>query len=548
MKLLLLALDGLDPELVARWGDDLPHLTVLRREGIFSPIVSTIPPMTFPAWSTFLTGVNPGRHGIFDFTERLPGRLKLRFLNATRRRYPTFLKLISEQGFRVGSIGLPTTYPPEALSGYQISGFDTPLPSRADRSYLYPRSLADEIKANLGGYSFGNFNESRIGADWHSRVLRQLRAGIERKVRLVRFLEKRIPLDLLLLHVGETDTVGHHFWAFCDARSPRHLPTQDREVADAVRLIYHAADDLVGKVIQICNPDTTIVVSDHGMGGTSDRILYLNQFLAERGLLTFAKSRYPEVVGKLKSWGLRWVPYRYQQQIFKMMKGRIANEIESALRFGGIDWGRTLAYSEELNYYPAIYINRRQREPFGIVSEDRVAHVCDRIMQALLDWRDPADGGRIVRAVHRREEIYSGPETESAPDLILELNQPEGYSYALGRTLSAPERSAWRKLTPAEYLGCKGASMNGSHRAKGTFILHRADFDYTPPPDLSLADVAPLIFRIFRLNAPTWIEAERGLSLCADRSADPAGGEEFAAYTSEEEDSLRRQLTRLGYF
>ncbi len=548
MKLLLLALDGLDPDLVTRWGDDLPHLSVLRREGIFSPIASTIPPMTFPAWSTFLTGVNPGRHGIFDFTERSSGCLKLRFVNATRRCYPTFLKLISDQGFRVGSIGLPTTYPPEALSGYQISGFDTPLPSCADRSYVYPRHLADEINAHLGGYFFGNFNESRIESNWHSRVLRQLREGIERKVRLVQFLEKRIPLDLLLLHVGETDTVGHHYWAFCDARSPRHLPSRDREIADAVRLIYQAADDLVGKVMQICAPEATIVVSDHGMGGTSDRILYLNQFLSERGFLTFTKTRFPEVIGKLKSWGLKWMPYRYQQQVFKILKGKIAAEIESAVRFGGIDWEKTQAYSEELNYYPAVYINCRQREPFGIVSEDQFAEVQERVIGALLDWRDPQDGTRIVRAVHRREEIYSGPEIEFAPDLILELNQPDGYSYALGRSVSAPDRSAWRKLKPEEYLGSKGASMNGSHRANGTFILHHADFNDSPPPDISLADVAPLIFRIFRVKVPSWMEAEKRFSSQSVQLEDPTESREFTAYAPAEEDSLRRQLTRLGYY
>lgn len=548
MKLLILALDGLDPGLVTRWGDDLPNLSFLRREGFFSPIASTIPPMTFPAWSTFLTGVNPGRHGIFDFTERRPGYLKLRFINATRRRYPTFLKLISNQGFRVGSIGLPTTYPPEALSGYQISGFDTPVPSRADCSYAHPRGLADEINENLGGYFFGNFNESRIGSSWHSKVLRLLREGIERKVRLVQFLERRIPLDLLLLHVGETDTVGHHYWAFCDDRSPRHLPTRDRDVADAVHLIYQAADDLVGKVIRICEPETTIIISDHGMGGTSNRILYLNRFLAERGFLKFTESFFPSMVGKLKSWGLKWMPYRFQQQVFKILNGWVASEIESALRFGGIDWGKTQAYSEELNYYPAVYLHCKGRDPFGIVTGDQVAEVRDRVVQALLDWRDPLDGTRIVRNVHCKEEVYSGPEIESAPDLILELNQPEGYSYALGRTLFASNRSAWRLMKPDEYLGCKGASMNGSHRKNGTFLLHGAEFKYTPPPDFSLMDVAPLIFRIFLLNAPYWLEAERSSSTFVDPMENPVGGREYKTYTLEEEASLQRQLTRLGYY
>ena len=71
-KTVIVGFDGVDAKLTARWMDEgkLPNLAKLRAEGTFSPLRSTIPSQTPVAWSTFATGLNPGRHGIFDFLKR----------------------------------------------------------------------------------------------------------------------------------------------------------------------------------------------------------------------------------------------------------------------------------------------------------------------------------------------------------------------------------------------------------------------------------------------------------------------------------------------
>ncbi|RJP80606.1 MAG: hypothetical protein C4524_03095 [Candidatus Zixiibacteriota bacterium] len=545
MKLLILALDGFDPDLFARWRDRLPHLDRLARQGCWRPAASTVPPMTFPAWSTFLTGVDPGRHGIFDFTERLPGRLGVRFVNASRRSSPTFLRLASAAGWKVGSIGLPTTYPPEPLSGYQISGFDTPLPSKAEARYVHPRALAERLERELGGYYFGDFNESRIGRGWHRRVLGKLLEGMQRKTELVRFLQQEYPVDLLLLHVGETDTAGHHFWAFHDPDSPRHVAATDSELRDALFTVYRAADALAGEIFAQTQPETVLVISDHGMGGTSDRVLYLNRYLAECGLLRFAPHRaWTPWVGRVKIFGMRWLPYRMQQEVFRVAGGRLASGLESRQRFGGLDWAGTVAYSEELNYFPALWLNRRDREPFGTVAADRVEAATEQVIQALLAWKDPQDGSPVVRRVRRREEVYRGPETGSAPDLILELNRPQGYSYALGRSTSAEGRRSVRRLEPREYLGFKGGTMNGSHRPYGTFILHSGRPHPPLPDDVSLVDMAPLVLNFLGMEIPAWMRPDGGEISAAAPGIAPSAATELSR---REEAALRRRLTDMGY-
>jgi predicted AlkP superfamily phosphohydrolase/phosphomutase len=548
LKLLILALDGLDPDLFLNWKDRLPNLSSLASGGFSGRIASTFPPMTFPAWSTFLTGVNPGQHGIFDFTERTPDRSSVRFVNATRRRLPTFLRIASDAGMVVGSVGLPTTYPPEPLSGFQISGFDTPLPSKADSSYIYPHELAKLIDRKLGGYSFGDFNEGRIGPNWHRRVLPKLISGIERKEQLTELLLKEYDLDLLLLHVGETDTVGHHFWSFCDRNSPRYVQNEEGQLSNAISTVYTRTDELVGNILQWSEPEAVMVVSDHGMGGTSDKVLYLNRYLEENGILEFsAGSKHSDRMSELKRLGMKYLPYRLQQKAFHLAGGRIASRIESLQRFGGIEWSNTAAYSEEVNYFPSISLNIVGREPYGIVSLEDADRMVEKVSQALLKWKDPADGSAVVRRVHHCEEVYDGSEIEQAPDLLLEFNQPDGYSYALGRSTSPEGRSPWRKLQSGEYLGRKGGTMNGSHRQHGTFILNTGTDGIKKPVNASLMDAAPTALNILGLGAPGWMEGKSCVRSENRASHYDNRVGESVLYTEGEERLIRKKLIRLGY-
>src|SRR3984885_6303685 len=73
-KLIILGFDGADARLTEKWMNEgkLPNLAKLRAQGSFAPLRPTIPSQTPVSWSTFSTGLNPGRHGIFDFLKRNP--------------------------------------------------------------------------------------------------------------------------------------------------------------------------------------------------------------------------------------------------------------------------------------------------------------------------------------------------------------------------------------------------------------------------------------------------------------------------------------------
>ncbi len=151
-RVVVLGLDGLDPDLARAWMDagDLPNLVRLRDQGCFKPLATTTPPISPVAWSGFSTGVDASRHNIFDFLGRDPathlpvlsstrirdgrrtvrlGPLTLRFGRASyelMRRSKTFWRVLGEHGVRSAILRVPITFPPEKFDGVMLSAMCVP--------------------------------------------------------------------------------------------------------------------------------------------------------------------------------------------------------------------------------------------------------------------------------------------------------------------------------------------------------------------------------------------------------------------------------------
>jgi predicted AlkP superfamily phosphohydrolase/phosphomutase len=170
----IVGLDGatwdLAAPLMAR--GDMPVLRGLTERGSSGVLRSTVPPVTFPAWSSFMTGTNPGKHGVFDFTRRVLGSYEIAFVSSRDRRVPTIWKLLSDAGRRVAVLGVPTTCPPEAVNGVMVGGFDSPLATGTDGSFVHPGAFYREMLAAVGPYTITDFQELSIGPGWHADALR----------------------------------------------------------------------------------------------------------------------------------------------------------------------------------------------------------------------------------------------------------------------------------------------------------------------------------------------------------------------------------------
>src|SRR5215510_3512693 len=148
-RVLILGLDGATFDLIKPWvtAGQLPTFKRLLESGTQANLDSTIPPITPPAWTSFMTGMNPGKHGVFNFTKYDPTDHSIRYANASNRRMPTIWQLLSALGWSVGVFNVPMTYPPETVNGFYISGLDTP---DKNSDFVYPHWLKQEVEHAVG--------------------------------------------------------------------------------------------------------------------------------------------------------------------------------------------------------------------------------------------------------------------------------------------------------------------------------------------------------------------------------------------------------------
>lgn len=547
--LLIVGLDGatwdvLDPLIAAGC---LPTLGGLRRAGAWGALASTVPAATLPSWTTFMTGVNPGKHGLFDFTRREPGTYAVRFVNATFRRAPSIWERLSRAGRRVCVLGLPGTYPPEPVNGCMVSGFDTPVTTRADASFVHPRELVPVVRAH-GGFPFADFQELRVSPGWYARARARLLRGIAIKTRLACALARRERWDCFLVLFGESDTVAHHFWHLSDAASPRHDAGLARALGDVMRTVYEALDGAVARLLAAAPWTSVLVVSDHGSGGVGTTAVHLNRWLETAG---FQRRARVGDAGRWKAVAARVVPARWQARVFRGGGGRWASRLETRSRFAGIVWEGTQAFSEEVGYFPSIWLNVRGREPRGTVAPEDYERVRDAVCAAARAWRDPVSGQPVVREIWRREELYSGPCTVWAPDLVLELGTPGGYAYACLPTARAPAGAPPVRVLGAEEIrGGKLAGLGGSHRPDGIVVLAGAA---APPAGclegVRMADMAPTVLAACGLPAPaefdgvTITDSVRTEGSVGVSTSSPAAH----AFSAADERELEERLRALGY-
>ena len=104
----------------------MPNLRALVSGGVKGLLESTMPPITPVAWSTFQTGANPGKHGIFDFSVTIDHGQHWKIANSTSIRVKTLWQYLGEGGKRIGVINVPMTFPPTPFHGYLVTGLFTP--------------------------------------------------------------------------------------------------------------------------------------------------------------------------------------------------------------------------------------------------------------------------------------------------------------------------------------------------------------------------------------------------------------------------------------
>lgn len=553
-KLLVIGIDGAPYPLIERWaaGGELPHLARLIARGGFGVLRSTIPVHSPTAWASFITGLNPGQHGVFDFVRREPGSYRLGVVRADQYPGASIWRLLSERGRKVGVINVPMTYPPEPVNGFLVSGLGTPDFSR----YTYPPELQADLDAD--GYRVNKkffFVRDRQD-EWLDDITAMTDKRGETAVRLLR----EQPWDFFMVVFRNSDEICHFFWHHQDETHPQHDPAAPPRYRTAILDLYRQIDHWVGELVAAAGEDVNVVVmSDHGAGPLY-RDVFLNEWLWQEGRLALRE----EVAGG-RGWlatmqRLGLTRARISDTLTRLNLHRVETLIKRALGdriyvlprderpefHNAIDWSRTQAYS--FGYYGQIFINLRGREPEGIVPPEEYEALRDEIARQMMTIVDPADGLPVVDRVYKKEELYHGRFLDEAPDLL-----------AIMRGLTYITRMGY------EFAGERGVLFRepytdetGGHRLEGILIAAGPDIQAGALLERPIVDLTPTLLQLQGCSAPSYMDGEPITPLLTEafqanhpleiNPADIVGREAMAgSWDAAAEADVTERLKQLGY-
>lgn len=563
LKILIIGLDGGTFDLIKPWVDEgkLPNIAGLMKSGLYSDLKTTIPPMTFPAWNAFMTGKNPGKHGVFDFMERKTGTYELELMNAGHRRCETIWKIASRAGKRCAVVGVPVTYPPEEINGVMISGFDAPF---LDERIMYPRQLFDELKENVGQYIVSAGFSKHLKSGNIDNALDEMLKVVDRKADTAKYILREKESDIFMIVFGETDAAIHYFWKYHDAGSPQRAIRDGGELGfDPIYEVYKRVDHHIGEFLQMISDDTTVMImSDHGAGGAGNRVIFPNRFLENHGLLNFnnmpVMTFFNRGMENLKAYVRIMLPEKVMKYIRFNPKG-LGLKFESKLRYSYIDWRTTRVYADETPYYPNFRVNLKGREPEGTVDASEYDDVVAQAISLLDDWHDDATGNKVVRKAYRKEELYNGGYLEKAPDIIVDWNYHDGYSYLFRPSFFSKKGRPTGSVTVKDIERSDSmVNRSGSHRDNGVFIISGKAIDSAKENlgDISILDLAPTILYLLDLPVPVDMDGKICLQ-CFKKGLlkEPVFEEPGTAdkieddykYDEEEADETKKRLKDLGY-
>ena len=545
-RLLLVGIDGAAPALLERWMEsgELPAFARLRESGAFGPLQSVPNMMSPAAWTTIATGVNPGKHGIFCFLDRVPGTYRLRRPNATCRAAPAFWRLTSEAGLRTCVLNMPMSYPAEAVNGLQVAGWLTPSPQ--SEGFTHPPELAPELAARFGEYPLHSDIQRFVARGHLARARERILGNLRKKGEIAEELLARERWDVMAVAFVEIDPAQHYFWHLTDPSHPEHDVALRERVGDVVLAVYQEMDRILGRLVDRLDDLTHVmIVSDHGAGPNCRGALYLPElfeqlgwqkrrgelrYRAARRLLRIAESRLP-------------APFKHRFAARLARLGGMDGLWE--LMTGDISWRDTRAYSFLCGGSAEPWINLRGREPEGTVEPgEEYRALCEEVREVLMTATDPGSGRPVIAEVLHREEVYHGPHLARAPDMLIRWREDCEALSGLRCGEARVDRTA------AEHY------QTGAHRPEGVLLVCGEGIRAGSIATAQAQDIAPNLLHLCGLRVPGYADGrvltellaeERARAVLVDEQAELGVREGREIGDEAEEAAVVERLRGLGY-
>ncbi len=438
-KFIIIGLDGASYGLLGKWIDNgkLPNLKKIKDLGFTSSLKSTIPFYSAPAWTSLVTGVNPGRHCVFDFFY-LENK-DIRTISSVRRRVPAFWEILDKCNKRSVIINVPCTYPPDKFNGKMVTGMMTPSKKS---EFTHPQSLKEKIK-NYKLDSWWQALPFLVGNNNPKKILKITKEIINERFNTLIELTTDGEWDIAFLVVRILDHLQHYLW-------------DNKEVLYEA---YKYVDDCLGKLMQKYPDVNYIILSDHGFR-SAEKCFYINNFLHNRGYIKFKKNLQiksmilKEVFNSIANVCVRFVSLFID--VNKISRNTVFKNIMNACTFTTATIFKTSrAFSTSSS-------------SCGVFLDDKT--IRDEIIRSLEELKDPDTGRKVIKEVYKREEVYRGEHIGEAPDIIYIVNDEYTMTdrlVAVGAGIKDVFNSEYKLR---EIYTCREFGHTGEHADTGIFL------------------------------------------------------------------------------
>jgi len=362
-KICVIGLDGVPYSLLIELARTGLMSTIARLidSGHLHQMKASLPEISAVSWTNFMTGTNPGNHGIFGFLDFKPGTYDLRIPNFLDVKVDTIWDILTQSGYKSIVINQPSTYPARRINGVMISGFVAVDLSRS----VYPPALFSTLEQM--GYQI-DVDSAKV-AENPALLWPELSKTMASHQKALNYFWEQ-DWDFFEFVITGTDRLHHFLWsAYQDKSHPAHQAFLD---------FYQQIDRIIAKIIAGFkklneSEDSLFILSDHGFTGISQEV-YLNAWLEKEGYLSFTTP-----------------------------SPKSLNEISP----------KSVAFALDPN---RIYLNLENKFPGGLVSRSQKKEIKAEIAQKLLQLE--YNGQKVIRQVFKAEEIYKGKYSSLGPDLL----------------------------------------------------------------------------------------------------------------------------------
>jgi predicted AlkP superfamily phosphohydrolase/phosphomutase len=542
-RVIIIGLDGGTWQILNPLMEDgkAPFFSHLAKRGVRGILRSTMPPVTAPAWTSFLTGKNPGKHGLFDFQ-------RIDFVNQERKltfstdcKSASILDYLTEAGKRSLFMNIPLTFPPQPINGVLVSGFPVP----PDANFVYPAEMESRLRDS--GYIIDWMDIYRSRKDLLKVTM--IRMADKAQLDVFESLLQEEQWDVAMIVIAGTDKIGHLEW--------------QKGNVNEVKKYYTFIDGLLSNLDKkgLFSDVTLAIMSDHGFSGGSN-LFFMNTWLSNEGYVAFKKTKDETYDVFLKE--LRDTVYGGQNGVLSRLLKTVGltreNLIYLAKKSGlikleaylphsvvslfpsneaSVDWSKTKAYMMS-NASKGININLEGRETHGCVPASEYDNLRKEIVDKIKGLKG-FDGQPIFQIADIKENIYWGPYVSQAPDIVT-WPHPD-YKIRIGTA----QKHFLRKVTEAQH------SLDGIYMLVGEEFIKEKK-----ARELSIMDIAPTLLHVMGLPVPEDMDGRVAVDLLAPTASSSKRAvtyrepiskeiEDFPATDHIDEDEVLEKLRALGY-